>query len=244
MVHPTDSELVALVHRELAVPQATEVRAHLASCEPCQARYRALAQEDGQVASLLVLLDAPVPTVPLATILRRAHYGRRARPVAAAIAALLAAATAAATVIPGSPLHPFFRNVVGRPTLQTRPALPPAPAPADSAGVTVPADTEVTIALRDPQSAGRIRLLWQADAPALSVRAIGGEVGYTVRMGRVLVENRRPAVRYEITLPYTVPAVTLMVGDQVLWRSSRAADPGQSRQPITFDLSQTKQRVQ
>lgn len=65
-----------------------------------------------------------------------------------------------------------------------------------------------------------------------------------MRTGRVLVENRRPAVRYEITLPYTVPAVTLMVGDQVLWRSSRVADPGQSRQPITFDLSQTKQRVQ
>ena len=70
------------------------------------------------------------------------------------------------------------------------------------------ADSDVIIALREPQSAGEIHVVWQTGAPAVSVRAIGGDVGYTVRTGRVQVENRRPALRYEIILPPTIPGVT------------------------------------
>jgi hypothetical protein len=240
MVHPTDSELLALVHHESSADwQATQ--AHAASCEPCQLRYRALAQQDGAIASLLTLLDAPVPSVPLAGIARRARL-RRSRSVAAAAAAILIAATAAATVIPGAPLHRFFRSVGDRPALPTRPALSPVPAPADTAGVTVAADSDVIIALREPQSAGEIHVVWQTGAPAVSVRAIGGDVGYTVRTGRVQVENRRPALRYEITLPPTIPGVTLMMGDKVVWQSTKQADAGRSRQPMTFDLSKMAPR--
>ena len=241
MVHPTDSELLALIHQEPSVDRR-EVQAHLASCEPCQLRYRTLAQQDGEIASLLTLLDTPVPTIPLAGITRRGRLGRRSRSVAAAAAAILVAATAAATVIPGAPFHRFFRSVVGKPTLQTRPALRPAPVPADTAGVTVAADTDVIIALQAPQRAGEIHVVWQTGAPAVSVRAIGGDVGYTVRTGRVLVENRRPALRYEITLPPAIPGVTLMMGDKVVWRSTKQAGAGHSRQPMTFDLSKMEPR--
>jgi anti-sigma factor RsiW len=241
MVHPTDSELIALVHHESSAGRPGVLRAHLASCEPCQLRCRTLAQQDGKVASLLTLLDAPVPTVPLTTITRRARHGRRSRPVAAAAAAILVAATAAATVIPGAPFHPFFRSVVGKPTLPTRPALRPAPAPADTAGVTVLADTDVTIAFRYLQTAGEIRLSWASDAAVVTVRAAGGQVGYTVRPGRVTVENQPPAARYEITIPRTIPAATLTVGHKVLWQSIVAAHPDRSRGPITFDLSKLKE---
>lgn len=241
MVHPTDSELLALVHHEPSADRPAP-QAHLASCEPCQLRYRTLAQEDGEIASLLTLLDAPVPTVPLAGITRQARLGR-SRSVAAAAAAILIAASAAATVIPGAPFHQFFRSVVGKPTFQTRPALRPAPAPADTGGVMVAADAEVIIALRNPQTSGAIHVVWQAGAPVVSVRAVGGDVGYVVRAGKVLVENRQPAMRYEITLPPTVPAVTVMVGDRVLWQSPNGAGVGRSRQPITFDLSKIQART-
>jgi hypothetical protein len=241
MEHPTDSELLALVHHEHAVDQPVALRAHLASCESCQLRYRTLAQEDGAIASLLTLLDGPVPSVTVAGITRRARLGRRARSVAAAAAAILVAATAAATVIPGGPFHPFFRDLVGKPSLQTRPALRPVPAPADTAGVTVPADTDVTIAFLHPQTAGEIRLSRPSDAVAVTVRAVGGHVGYRVRPGRVTVDNQPPAARYEITIPRTIPAAKVTVGDKVLWQSIRAAQPDRSRGPITFDLSKLKE---
>jgi anti-sigma factor RsiW len=241
MVHPTDSELIALLHHEPSVDEPTELRAHLASCKGCQLRYQTLAQQDGKVASLLTLLDAPVPTVPLTTITRQARHGRRSRAVAAAAAGILVAATAAATMIPGAPFHPFFRSVVGKTTLQTRPAMRPASAPADTAGVTVPADTAVTIAFRHPQTAGEIRLSWPSDAADVTVRAVGGHVGYTVRPGRVTVENQPPAARYEITIPRTIPAATLTVGDKVLWQSFGAAHSDRSQRPITFDLSKLKE---
>jgi hypothetical protein len=106
--------------------------------------------------------------------------------------------------------------------------------------VTVAANTDVIIALREPQRAGEIHVVWHTGAPAVSVRAIGGDVGYTVRTGRVLVENRQPALRYEITLPPTLPAVTLMVGDKVVWRSTKLVDGGRARQPVTLDLSKTE----
>jgi hypothetical protein len=108
--------------------------------------------------------------------------------------------------------------------------------------VTVAADTELIIALREPQSAGEIHVIWQTGAPAVSVQAIGGNVGYTVRTGRVLVENRVPAMRYEITLPPAIPGVTLMVGDKVVWQSTKQADAGRSHQPMTFDLSKMEPR--
>jgi hypothetical protein len=241
MVHPTDSELLALVHHEASVDRPA-MRAHAASCEPCQLRYRTLAQQDGEIASLLTLLDAPTPIVPLAGITRRARLGRRPRSVVAAAAAILITATAAAAVIPGTPLHRYFHDDVGKPALQTRPALRPAPAPADTAGVTVAADTDVIIALREPQSAGEINVVWHAGAPAVSVRAIGGDVGYTVRAGQVQIENRRPASRYDITLPPTITAVTLMVGDKVVWQSTKQANAGRSRQPMSLDLSKMEQR--
>jgi anti-sigma factor RsiW len=240
MAHPTDSELLAVVHHE---PSA-DLQAHLASCQACQLRYRDLAQQDGAIASLLTLLDAPVPTVTLSGITRRARRGRRARSVAAAAAAILIAASAAATVIPGAPFHPFFRGLVGKSSLHTRPALRPARAPADTAGVTVAGDAEVIIALRHPQNIGEIHLVWQPGAPSVSVRAIGGEVGYTVRTGKVLVENRRPAIRYEIVLPLTVRAMTLLMGNQVLWQSTNPAGGNRFRQPITIDLSKREESKQ
>jgi hypothetical protein len=95
----------------------------------------------------------------------------------------------------------------------------------------------VIIALRHPQNTGEVHLVWESGAPAVSVRAIGGEVGYTVRTGKVLVENRRPAIRYEIVLPLTVPAMTLLMGNQVLWQSTNPAGGNRSFQPITLDLS-------
>lgn len=241
MVHPTDSELLALVHHERSVDEPAALRAHLASCESCQLRYRTLAQQDGAIASLLTLLDAPVPTVTLAGITRRARLGRRVRSVAAAAAAILVAATAAATVIPGAPFHSFFRDLVGKPSLQTPPVPRPAPAPADTAGVTVPADTDVTIAFLYPQTSGEIHLSRPSDAVAVTVRAVGGQVGYTVRPGRVTVKNQPPAARYEITIPRSIPAARLTLGDKVLWQSTRGVQPERSRGPITFDLSKLKE---
>ncbi len=236
MVHPTDSDLLALVHDEPSTGRRA-TQTHLASCASCQLRHRTLSQADGQVASLLTLLDAPPPIIPLAVLTRRGRLGRRRRSAVAAAAAILIAATAAAAVIPGTPLHRFFSGAVAKPALQSRPAPRPAPAPADTAGVAVAADSAVTIALRDRQSAGVIHVVWQSSAPQASVRAIGGDVGYTVRTGWILIENRRPALRYEITLPPTIPGVTLMMGDAVIWRSTAQADAGRPRQPLIFDLS-------
>ena len=232
-MHPTDSELLALVHHESGAGRRV-TQTHLAACAECQTRYRALAQQDGEIASLFTLLDTSAPVVSLAGITRRGRLGRRRRSVAAAAAAILIAATAAATVIPGTPFHRYFHRVAGHPAILQQPVPSDAPALADTAGVTVAADTDVMIALRNFQRAGEIHLVWLQGAPAVSVRAIGGDVGYTVRSGRVVVENRRPALRYEITLPPAIPSVTLMMADQVVWQSPRQ---DARSLPTTIDLT-------
>jgi hypothetical protein len=229
-----------MVHHDRPLEQPATLRAHLASCERCQERYRTLAQEDGAIASLLTLLDTPLPPVSLTGITRRARLGRRMRSVAAAAAAILIAASAAATVIPGTPLHAFFRDLIGKTTLQNRPALGPAPAPADTGGISVPADTAVTIAFLYPQTSGEIRLAWTSDPVVVTLRAVGGQAGYVVGPGRITVKNQPAAARYEITLPRTIPAARLTVANKVLWQSMPAAQSDRSRGPITFDLSKQK----
>src|SRR6185312_9850562 len=159
MVHPTDSELLALVHGESSTGgRATQT--HLASCAECQLRYRTLALQDGEIASLLTLLDTAAPIVSLASITHRGRLGRRRRSVTAAAAAIFIAATAAATVIPGAPLHRYFHRMAVQPGRPAQPTPRPAPAPVDTAGVTLAADTDVIIALREPQAAGKIHLVW------------------------------------------------------------------------------------
>src|SRR6185437_4098342 len=97
------------------------------SCAECQLRYRTLAQQDGEIASLLTLLDTAAPIVPLASITRLGRLGRRRRSMAAAAAAIFIAATAAATVIPGAPLHRYFHRIADQPGLPAQPTPLPAP---------------------------------------------------------------------------------------------------------------------
>jgi anti-sigma factor RsiW len=243
-VHPTESALLALAHGECSAARTAALRMHLGRCDDCRERYEALAGTDRLVASLLACLDESPPSVPLSAVRRAASVGHP-RAIAAGIAILLAVAGAAIAAVPESPFRAWMKALGASHAASPRPA--PAPGPAaptpTSGGVTVTVDTAATIVLRRAQTAGEIRLR-RTDQPTVTVRAFGGDVGYTVSPGRVVVDNRAPASRVEIALPRGVRAAAVVVGGRVLWRmpSAQAARGSAPDSLLVFDLSDSNFR--
>lgn len=243
-MHPTESDLLALAHGECSVAQAMTMHAHLAQCDGCRSRYDTLVETDRLVGSLLACFDQPVPPVPLSAVRRPPRLGHP-RAIAAGIATLLAVAGAAIAAVPEGTFHAWVEAFAAPHAPSPHPApaaAPAAPAPT-SDGVAVTVDTTATIVLRRAQTAGEIRLS-RTDQPTATVRAFGGDLGYTVAPGRIVIDNRAPASRLEITLPRRVRVAALVVGDRVLWRmpSARGAEVPAPDSVLIFDLSDSTSR--
>lgn len=239
-MHPTDEDLLALLHGELRGPAADQVRLHLDACPACASRRDAIGREEMERDLLLRALDFPVPPISAAIIRTRASARRRLARAAASIGVLTTLATAAAAM-PGSPVRTWLEKVLA-------PAPPqPAPAarrPAEGAaadGVEVAAEGALVIELRRSQAAGQFRIA-VTDRATVTARAVGGDVGYRVGPGRVTLDNRVPATRYDITLPRTLANVTVLVGGRILWRIG-TDHPAVPFDTLTFDLSLHQGRV-
>lgn len=239
-MHPTDFEILALLHGE-QVPE--EVRTHLESCPMCALRRDSLLRHEATQSALLRELDFPVPAVSAEMIRRRAISRRRVYRIAASIG-IFATLASTAMALPGMPVWNWLR---GREQLHQEPITParaPIAAPHRSAaadGIAITPAGALLIELRHPQSSGQIRIV-RTDLPVASLRAAGGRVDYRVAPGRVTLENREPAARYEISLPRTLRRATVLVGGQVFWQldqNSRSAGPD----TLILDLSPKSGRV-
>lgn len=234
-MHTTDCDLLALLHGEPVWLDADEARRHIESCRVCAARQASLWREETEQRALLSLLDVPVPLVTVATIQRRAVARRRSVGIAASIVALVTVASAA-VAFPGSPLRSWIWNTPS--PIATAPALSahrPGAENLATDGVEFPAVGIVVIELRYPQRSGQIRIV-RTNSTVATARAIGGNVGFRVGSGRVILDNRPPAASYELYLPRDLIQASVLVGGRLLVRLT-AHDAASTQDTLTFDLS-------
>ena len=220
-MHPSDATLVAMIHGELIDGAEAGLRSHLAECGACAALEAELRAGDTEVHELLAILDHAVPRLHPPVAASRVPSLRRAA-LAASLALLLAGAAAAA--VPGTPLNRWIRDRLA-PSVPAG-ALRAVPAPARATpddeqaagGVEVPATRELTLVFGEPEPAGLLTVA-RADRPDVSLRAFGGAVAYQVGDGRIVVDNRRPALRYALEIPVGLPRLTVLVGGRVVFDS-------------------------
>lgn len=234
-MHPTDFDLLAHLHAEAGQPGAGTVRRHLETCRACFERRQELGREESEQRRLLRALDAPVPLITVEAIRRRSRVALTGVRIAASIALLVTLASAAAA-IPGSPVRAWLRRLTApaaRPPAQP-PAVVPQPA-ASTDGVQVAATGSLVIMLGTPQRTGQIRIV-RTDLVTATVRAVGGDVGYRIGAGRIILDNRLPADRYDITIPRALERFVLLAGGRVLLRIDARHPPGAS-DTLTIELA-------
>jgi anti-sigma factor RsiW len=240
-VHPSDATLVAMIHGELTDGAAARLRAHLAECADCAALEAELRAGDSEVHRLLTVLDHPVPRLHPPVAAARVPLLRRAA-LAASLALLLAGAAAAA--VPGTPLNRWIRDRLapsvpagGHRTVQA-PARA-APGMQAAGGVEVPATRELTLVFDEPEPAGLLTVA-RADRPDVSLRAFGGAVAYQVGDGRIVVDNRRPALRYALEIPMGLPRLTVLVGGRVVFDSDHRPLGATGRDTISLSTERAR----
>ena len=89
--------------------------------------------------------------------------------------------------------------------------------------------------LGTPQHTGQVRIV-RTDLATATVRALGGDVGYRVGPGRINLDNRQPAERYDITIPRSLQQFALLAGGRVLLRIDPHHPPGVS-DTVTIEFS-------
>jgi len=203
-------ELLASLHAELSRRVERALGDHLASCEICRGRLESLTAEDASEAGLLSALDLPVPATSAAAVRDRARRRPRVTPLLAAAATLLVVGTAAAVMTRGSALDAWIHRVLTRPPVQTPRPAEHQPSRPVLGGIQVPRANARQIRLTRPQSSGVVRVTF-ADQDDVSAQARGGEVAYQIHGGELVLDNRVPASRYDITLPLTPPFPTILL---------------------------------
>lgn len=231
-MHPTDFDLLAEIHGEEVLAGADNIRLHVEGCLICFERRHALAREESEQRRLLRALDVSPPVIQVGLIRRRARVRRNRVRIAASIGTLITVASAAAA-IPGSPVrHWLQRRSAPAPAASGIP-LPKPDLPAD--GVQVSVTGSLVIMLGTPQHAGQIRIVRTGLAIA-TVRATGGDVGYRVGSGRINLDNRLPAERFDITIPRSLERFALLVGGRVLLRID-PRHPANASDTLLIDLA-------
>jgi anti-sigma factor RsiW len=221
-MHPSDAALFGLVHDELPAGEVAAIRSHLAGCAECREREVGLRAGDAQIGALLRLLDHPVPARG-APEGRGSRFGVRRAALAASLAVFLAGAAAAA--VPGTALNRWFRSQLGSATPTAPRAASPAPAAAPTApaqvagGVEIPAPRALVVTFAEPEPSGvlSVRATTRANA---SLQAYGGDVAYQVGDGRIEVDNHKPAGRYSLEVPATLPRLTVLVAGRAVFDSA------------------------
>ena len=235
-MHPIDTDLLALLHAEPVWLGAEAARRHIDACPLCTRRAESLRREETEQRTRLLQLGFPLPPVTAAMIVRRATVRRRNFRLAASIGALATLASAA-MALPGSPMRAWMRASFLAPVAIARvsPAgSSPAAQPA-ATGIEFRAAGTLVIELRVPQASGQIRII-RSDSAIAVARAIGGAVRFRVGSGRLMLDNRVAADRYEFSLPRNLTQMSVLVGGRLLVRlTSRDAAP--RTDTLTFDLS-------
>ncbi len=217
--HPPEDELIQAVHEPAWV--RADLRQHLDICQVCQQRMQQLAAEDVFVGGLLTALDHPVPARSARDIIAAQPSRVRRRVLLVAEITIFAVAAAAAMTIPASPLHRWIvrqalpvasRQAVSLPGAALRQSASIAPT-----GIALPAPASLRVEFRQPQHTGTLEV-HLVDGAQVTVRSRGGDVGYTVNEGRVLVDNRVPAEEYIVEIPASLGRVRIVVGTRVLFR--------------------------
>jgi hypothetical protein len=140
----------------------------------------------------------------------------------------LLGAGAAAAAVPGTAIHRWVQEQLGTTPSANRPAVPTVPAPASptreqaASGIEVPVTRALTIAFAQPEEGGTL-IIALADRASASLRAFGGAVAYQVAEGKIVIDNRRPAGRYELEVPDALERLTVLLGTKVVLNSDVAA---------------------
>jgi hypothetical protein len=219
LTHPPEDELFQAVHEPARV--RADLRAHLDACPACQQRMQQLLADDVFVGGLLTALDHPVPAHSAHDVIA-AHPSRlRRRALLAAEITIFAVAAAAAMTIPASPLHRWIVRqalpVASQPAVFLPEAAPSQSASIAPTGIALPAPASLRVEFRQSQHTGTLEV-HLVDGGQVTVRSRGGDVGYTVNEGRVLVDNRVPANEYIVVIPASLGRVRIVVGTRVLFR--------------------------
>jgi anti-sigma factor RsiW len=224
-VHPTDGSLLELIHGESSPDRVADIETHLESCPLCARRIDELRTGDAEIGRLLASLDQPVPQLSSPGGNTRPRQLRRTL-LAASVALVVAGAAAAA--VPGTAIHRWVQEQLGTTPRANRPAVPAVPAPASptreqaASGIEVPVTKALTIAFAQPEEGGTL-IIALADRASASLRAFGGAVAYKVAEGKIVIDNRRPAGRYELEVPNALERLTVLLGTKVVLNSDVAA---------------------
>ena len=182
-------------------------RRHMDECAFCQARA---AQLD-DIRRSLTLIDHPVPTIDVNTLVARARQ-RRAPVLIAGAGALLAAALAAA--LPSSPVHRAIARVLHR--HHSAPTIQRAAVTRGGNSIAIQLhDAAARVMFRSRQTAGTVSIA--ADTGhALRITQIDGEsVGYAVLPSGVKIDNAGSVASYEVGVPAGVRVLILVGTDTV-----------------------------
>ena len=227
MIHPDDGRLRALLDDDLDEAESAALRAHLRSCQACDAAASRAQETQVLATALLDALDIEPPTARvrarLAERRRAAAASTRARPrfplgradlARAALLLLGFSGAVAAAVHPASPLRRWLAQ-------EERAARAPAPvdapataaAPAREVGVRMAmADGEVRVTLEGAGRGSSIAVTWvEGTSSAAAVYAPEG-TGFTTSEAQGRIEARLPGPgRVRIELPRGAARASLQV---------------------------------
>ena len=212
-MHPSDEILLALSHGELASDQSVAISKHVVACGACTRTLDEMRRDYAEVGSLLSSLDRAAP--PARVTFRPPRVStrsiRRRQLIAASMAIFAVSAVAAA--IPGGPLRQWlqeWRGFAARPAVTASPVLPSVPR---TSGIALSPSGNAEIMFSHEQTMGELVVL-VSDTGGMTVKAMNGDVGYAVGRDRLVIDNRVPALRYEITVPSTQRRVVIRMASR------------------------------
>jgi hypothetical protein len=221
-MHLHDGELQGLLDRELGGSEEESLRAHVAVCEQCVARMKAMKSAFRETGQLLTALDASPPAMSadqLIEIAQRRHIPARRTPRGIAWAASVAGlviATVVAAAIPGSPVRTIVQNLLEELGPESFEPIAPAKPWDAQAGVAMTPDGAIEIVFEAAQSSGSIEVqLVETDIARIEVR--GDSIGFAVGDRSIQVENQNATASYRITLPDNLSQTVIRVGMRTIF---------------------------
>lgn len=206
-----DDQCEPTVQRELAI--------HAPACSDCQRVLAALGRRRVLVAGLLDQLDGRVPERSLTEVLGRQRLAsRRSRQslLAAAVVAFCVVTAAGATVRAGLFQRAMTWLLGPAPQVESQfpPARPVVPEGHSSTGITLVAASSVEIAFEQWPPRGEIEIALRPVAEVSVTASV--PTAYSVRKGKVLVDNRGVTTSYRVVLPKNIPLASIRVGNRIV----------------------------
>lgn len=223
-MHLSEHDLAAVLHEE---PGGEELGAHVASCDACTARLRAVRDEDRRAAVLLALLDHPVPDIDAATVMASRRQSRPwpVKLLAAGVVFLLISAGVAAA-IPSSPFHRYLVDVIhgmkpDASIARNRGGVLPEPQEtaslsASPSGVVFAPDSSLEIVFKQTQRAGSVRVTI-GDAAFVSVKSLNGSGSFDLGRREIVEDNAGGSGDFTVTIPESLRFFVIRVGRDTIF---------------------------